>query len=158
MNSFIGARLGGWRRSRNFTQVALAARAGLPQASVSIIEHGRRDISLRTVFRLAAALGITPGTLLDKDPPITALTRHEVDSIARAVVTGKRNIPSMHRRLADACAVAMRPTLEACGMPGMVRARRSGESAFNAAIQRFGREQVDLILDRVDRMAGAAAS
>jgi len=158
MNSTIGVRLGGWRRARNLTQAALAARAGLPQAAISIIEHGNRDISLRTVYRLAAALDITPGTLLDKDPPLPTMSRHDVDAIARAIVTGKRDIPPAQRRLADACAAAMRPTLEACGVPGRTRARRRGPSSTRAAEQRYGKEAIRNLLQRVDRHASASAS
>ncbi len=157
MNNLIGERLGGWRRVRGLTQAALASRAGLPQAAVSLTERGLRDVSLRTVFRLAAALKITPGTLLDVDPARTTLTRHDLDAIARAVAEGTRDLPPAQRRLADACAAAMRPTLEACGLRGAVRARRRGRAAILAAIQRCGREQFDMLLERVDRLAGAAA-
>ncbi len=157
MSNLIGEKLGSWRRSRGLTQSALAARAGLPQAAVSLAERGLRDISLRTLFRLAAALKLTPGTLLDADPPHSTLTRHELDAIAHAVVTGRRNIPPVHRHLADACAGAMRPTLEACETPGAARARRRGRGALLAAIQRYGRERVEMILERVDRLAGAMA-
>jgi len=157
MGNLIGDKVGGWRRVRGLTQAALAARAGLTQAAVSGIENGGRDLSVRTLFRLAAALDLTPGALLDGEPPRASLTRHDIDAISRAVVTGERALPSASRRLADTCAAAMRPTLEACGSPGAGRARRGGEGALRAAIQRYGREQIDMILERVDRFAGAAA-
>jgi len=71
----IGLRLGGWRRHRGLTQAVLARRAGLPQAAISSAERGLRDFSLRTLCRLAVALDVTPGTLLDHDPPHTPLSR-----------------------------------------------------------------------------------
>jgi transcriptional regulator with XRE-family HTH domain len=158
MSNLIGGRIGGWRQARDLTQAALAARAGLPQAAVSAIEAGRRDCSVRTVFRLAAALDLTAGRLLDEEPPRAPLSRHDVDAIARAVVSGRRALAPGLRRLADACAAAMRPTLEACAAPGAPRARRRGPGALHAAIQRYGRDQVDLILERVDRFAGEGAA
>lgn len=157
MSNLIGARLGGWRRAKGLTQAALAARTGLSQAAVSEIECGRRDVSLRTVFRMAVALDVTPGTLLDADPPRARLDRQEADAVARAVVTGARDLPPAQRRLADACAAAMRPTLEACGAPGAVRARRRGARALRAAEQRFGAEAVRNVLQRIDRHAAAGA-
>ena len=153
----IGENLAGWRRARGLTQSALATRAGLPQAAVSLAERGLRDISVRTLLRLATALEVTPGTLLDGAPPRPSLTRHELDAVARAVVTGGRDLPPAHRRLADACAAAMRPTLEACATAGAGRARRRGRESVLAATQLYGKEQVNMILERVDRLAGAAA-
>ena len=157
MANLVGYNIGAWRRARNLTQALLAVRAGIPQAAVSNIEAGRRDVSLRTLYRLASALGLRPGELLDLEPPRTALTRHELDAVARSVVTGRGVLPPAHRRLADACAAAMRPTLEACSVPGMRRGRRLGRNALPAAVQRYGREQVDMILERVDRLAGSEA-
>jgi transcriptional regulator with XRE-family HTH domain len=150
-------RLGSWRRHRGLTQAALAARAGIPQPAVSEAEMGKRDVGLRTIVRLAAALGITPGTLLDSDPPRHPLDRHAVDAVARAAVTGRRDLPAGQRRLADACAAAMRPTLEACAVPGAARASRRGIRSVHAAKQRYGEDVFDLILERIDRFAGAEA-
>jgi len=157
MTNLIGGKVGGWRRARGLSQDALAARAGLSQAAVCEIERGRRDVSLRTVFRLAGALGITPGTLLDADPPWAPLDRQATDRVARAVVTGSRDLPPPLRRLADACAAAMRPTLEACGVPGKSLARRRGLRATHAAELRYGRDAVRLVMQRVDRHAAATA-
>lgn len=157
MANLIGDKLGGWRRARRLTQAALAARAGLPQSVVSDTENGRRDISLRTLYRLAGALDLTPGALLDDEPPRARLSRHDIDAVSRAVVSGERNLPLAQRRLADACAAAMRPTLEACAVWGARAARRRAAPSLRAAKQRYGPEAVALILDRVDRFAGAAA-
>jgi transcriptional regulator with XRE-family HTH domain len=150
-------RLGAWRRHRGLTQAALAARADIPQPAVSEAEMGKRDVGLRTIVRLASALGITPGILLDSDPPRPPLDRHAMDAVARAVVTGHRDLPAGQRRLADACAAAMRPTLEACAVPGAARASRRGARSVRAAKQRYGEDVFDLILERIDRFAGAEA-
>jgi transcriptional regulator with XRE-family HTH domain len=139
------------------TQARLAAESGLTQAAVSGIERGRRDLSVRTLLRMAAALRIRPGALLESDPPRPALTRHQVDEVSRAVVSGDRALPRDLRLLADACASAMLPTLEACRCPGAAPARRRGGRSFETAVNRYGRGQVDSILERVDRFAGAVA-
>lgn len=157
MSNLIAGRLAGWRRAKGLTQMIVARRAGLPQAAISGIETGRRDLSLRTLFRLARALGVTPGTLLDVEPPRIPLDRNKADEVARAVLLGHRNLPLPLRRLADACAAAMRPTLEACGAPGRVLAGRRGPRAWHMAEQRYGRDAVRLVMQRIDRHASAYA-
>jgi|SwirhirootsSR3_FD_contig_31_5935987_length_498_multi_3_in_0_out_0_2 transcriptional regulator with XRE-family HTH domain len=55
----IGARLKQARRLRGWTQVELAARAGLSQNTISLIEGDARggDLAVETLWRLAWALG-----------------------------------------------------------------------------------------------------
>lgn len=155
MSNVIGDRVAGWRVARGLTQAQLAVRSGVPQAAVSAIESFRRDLTVRTLQRLAAAMELSPGTLLDRDPPRPGLTRLQVDAISRAIVTGTRRLPPAHVRLADACAAEVLPTLEACRAPGAARARRRGPRSLLAAERRFGRETVDLILGRIDKHLGA---
>jgi len=54
----------------------------------------------------------------------SALDRHALDRIARAVVTGRRGLGRRADRLADATAALMRNRLEAASAPGLERARR----------------------------------
>src|SRR5690348_5238006 len=99
----IGVRAAAWRRHRDLSQQALADRSGVAQAIISRFERHGRDISIRTVCRLAAALDVTPGTLLDQDPPRPDLDRHAIDAVARAMVSGhRRDLPARLRPLADA--------------------------------------------------------
>jgi len=157
MTRRVANRLGGWRRAKGLTQAALARLAHVPQSALSEVENGRRDLSLRTLFKLAVALEMTPGTLLDKDPPWLPLTRRQLDAVSRAAVTGRRNLPPAHRLLADACAAAMRPTIEAHAAAGAARSRMRGARSIRAAEQRFGQETVRAILERIDRHAGSEA-
>jgi transcriptional regulator with XRE-family HTH domain len=52
------------RRSRELSQEALAAKAGLGAKHISEIERANKDPRLTTVIRLADALGMTPSELL----------------------------------------------------------------------------------------------
>ena len=56
------------RRQAGLTQEEVSARSGVHPTEVSRIEHGERDVRVSTVYRLAEALGITAGSLLDGDP------------------------------------------------------------------------------------------
>jgi DNA-binding XRE family transcriptional regulator len=47
-----------WREHRGLSQAALAARANLPQQTISMLESGRRKGTLDHVRRLAEALGV----------------------------------------------------------------------------------------------------
>lgn len=53
------------RRRAGMTQEEVSDRSGVHPTEVSRIEGGNRDARVSTVFRLAAALGVSPGQLLD---------------------------------------------------------------------------------------------
>jgi len=60
----FGSRLREEREGRGYSQDELAHRAGLDRTYVSGVERGVRNLSLKNIERLAAALGLEPGTLL----------------------------------------------------------------------------------------------
>ena len=53
------------RLAKKLSQSQVAERSGIHVTEVSRIERGLRDPRLSTVVRLARALGIKPGTLLE---------------------------------------------------------------------------------------------
>ena len=54
------------RESKGLTQKALADAVGLSEHAIYLFESGRTDPSLDTLKRLAQALGVQPGALLDE--------------------------------------------------------------------------------------------
>lgn len=76
-----------WRRARGLTQAQIAQRAAVPQPNLSALEAGRLDPTLSTLRRLAAALDIPAGTLLEKTPPRPAWSRHRIDNLVRQALT-----------------------------------------------------------------------
>ncbi len=60
----FGARLRALRTERGFSQESLAHVAGLDRTYVNSAEAGRRNVTLRTIYRLAAALGVDPAELV----------------------------------------------------------------------------------------------
>ena len=64
----VRVRLKELRRERNLTQEALADAAGVTQAAISKLElHKAKRIDFSTLDRLAKALGVEPGELLESE-------------------------------------------------------------------------------------------
>lgn len=53
------------RREKSWSQEAFADEAGLHRTYISDLERGARNPTITVVEKLAAALGVTPGRLLD---------------------------------------------------------------------------------------------
>jgi len=64
----LATRLYELRTSMKLTQEELAERSGLDQASISDIENGDANPTVRTVGRVAAGLGVDTSALLDHAP------------------------------------------------------------------------------------------
>lgn len=60
----FGRRLKALRSARGLSQEQLANRAGLDRTYVSSCEAGRRNVTLRTIVRLAEALSVDPSSLI----------------------------------------------------------------------------------------------
>lgn len=56
------------RKARGLTQVQLAQRTGLDQATISRIERGRGGIDYDVLDRLCGALECEPGEILVREP------------------------------------------------------------------------------------------
>jgi DNA-binding NtrC family response regulator len=56
--SAFGQRLRGLRRARRLTQAGLSRKTGLNQSYISDLERGKRNISLKNLYRLARALKV----------------------------------------------------------------------------------------------------
>lgn len=61
----LGKNLREARKRLDLTQEEVANRSGVQVAEVSRIEHGKRDPQVSTVEKLAAAVELSPGRLLD---------------------------------------------------------------------------------------------
>lgn len=61
----FAARLKSLREKRRWTQQELAGRLGCMPGHISMLEAGKRTPSFDLIHRLAKALGVKPGALLD---------------------------------------------------------------------------------------------
>lgn len=80
-----GNRLKAWREHKGFTQEELAEKVGTVSGQISLLENGHRHLSVKWLYRLADALEITPGWLLDRHPDEIPPDIHDIwGSIPRA--------------------------------------------------------------------------
>jgi transcriptional regulator with XRE-family HTH domain len=61
----LGKNLRAARKKLDLTQEQVAERCGVQAGEVSRIEHGKRDPQVSTLEKLAAAVEVAPGRLLD---------------------------------------------------------------------------------------------
>ncbi len=61
----FGARIRKRRLELGLSQEALAEYASLHRTYIGAVERGERNISLNSILRIAAALDLDPGTLLE---------------------------------------------------------------------------------------------
>lgn len=144
-----------WRAAKGLSQVELARKAGIPRPNLSAIEKNRRDLTLSTLDKLARALEIAPEEIFH--PPRIGgerLDRHTLDAVARAIVSGKRDLRPEHNALADEVALLLRNRLEAHGARGVRRLKRLRRPQLEDRLRcnaRYGRDLVDQLLNRTEK-------
>lgn len=111
-----------WRSRRQFSQVALAHKSGVTQATLSRLESNQEKPRWETLQRLASSLRISSSELfLDRPQPEVKLNRYDVEAVARAVVSGERKLSAVLNRIADETASLMINKLQAHNVPGYRR-------------------------------------
>ncbi|MBX6323392.1 MAG: helix-turn-helix domain-containing protein, partial [Rhodospirillaceae bacterium] len=78
----LGVRLKELRRARGMTLAQLAAKTGLSVGSLSQVERGRVSPTIRTIYSVATALGVSPAWIID--PESTGRYAPDEDYIVRA--------------------------------------------------------------------------
>jgi len=95
-----------WRLERGLTQVQLARKSLVPQPNLSNIEKGKSDVTLGTLKKVAQALEIRIGELVEGTGPQyqgtrKPLTRSAYITIASAELNNKLPQDNFHQYLAD---------------------------------------------------------
>ncbi len=81
----LGSHLVSWRQKRRLSQQSVADKAGLLRPYLSKLERNQADPSLSTMRRLASALEITVGQLVDTKPMVPALDRFALEELAKSL-------------------------------------------------------------------------
>ena len=93
----LGQRIRGFRSRRGQSQQEIARRAGITQASLSNYETGKREIPVGTLVRIAAALDISVGDLLEV-PQLIVSRDSRLGSVMRMLMDSPDLIDSIARR------------------------------------------------------------
>ena len=128
-----------WRLCRGWTQEELARRSGVSRPNLVALERGQRECTLTTLYRLAASFEISPGVLLDQAPPEIALkplSRHEVDEVARSLLTGGLDLSQPLLEVRNATIHEGQSLLRLAGVKVKARGRRRRESQQGEEVQR----------------------
>lgn len=151
MNHF-SHNLKSWRLFRNLTQEQLSLKSGIPRPNLVAIEQGRRECTLTTLARLASALGVSPGSLLDRLPPgrsSWSLNRHQIDRIARNILAQKGKLPKAHFKIRDQALYEAGPLLRVGGI--RVRKSSKGQDSLH-------HESVQQVLGRISKLLPSVLS
>jgi len=94
-----------WRVKRHWTQHELARKAGVPQPNLSNLEKGKADVTVSTLRRLAAALGVQASELLEgaatgERTHRVLTTRGFLEKVAQGVVGPSTNLSRTEKQMA----------------------------------------------------------
>lgn len=154
-----------WRIERTLTQAGLAHQAGLPRPTISALERGALDPTLRTVRRLAAGLQVRPGALVDGDLPprfhhARPMTRASVERLVAHLQGRPARLTVAEHQVAPLLREILKSRLALAGVPtaGRGSARRE-QWSWLVLTELLGREQLQAIAQRLEKRAqGVAAS
>lgn len=152
----ISEQIRSWRVFKGLSQSSLAQRAGIPRPNLVDLERGRRDCTVKTLTKLAKALKITPGTLLDQSPlPPVSLNRFEIDQIARALCRQETNTLPRLQKFTDLARPVVAPLLRAGGVKPIGPAGKTihrTPSYLLRARDEIGAENLDRLIRRVTKL------
>lgn len=92
LRSDLGMKIRKWRLHRELSQVDIARRAGVTQASLSNYENGKRDMPLSVLVGVASALNVSLGDLLEVPEVIVVCDSF----LGRAVEQLRDRVPAGH--------------------------------------------------------------
>ena len=150
-----------WRFERGFSQAQLAELSGIPRPNLSLIEQGARDLTLSTLRRLAAALGVTPGTLADGIPPQAHAkwSRESLDRMAKYLADQDVSLSEEEKNAAELLRPLVRQKLS-LNKVSVFRAatprRGRREQNKNLALlpMKFEPAEIKSLLNRIDKLLG----
>ena len=89
-----------WRERSGLTQAQLGERVGRSATEISRFERGERDLYLRDLKMIAAAMNIDAGQLLNPDDNQLGLDERQLDAV-RVIVSDPRRAITMLSHVAE---------------------------------------------------------
>ncbi len=131
-----------WRNAKGLTQSDLARRSGVSRPNLSAIEQGARDLTLGTLRRIALAMGVSAGTLVDGVGPESVLpkgtfNRYALDRIARLTAGQTLRASASERRIASDLALIMKSKTRQSNSrktPGGIRAESAAALRLKSGV------------------------
>lgn len=114
----MGNRIREWRERRDLSLEALAHDAGISPSYLSRLETAKRNVSLRTLAKLANALGVGQKDLVEATPPVNVESESFLPAPAHNSSTGtdhtRARPDTPEKRIArEAMAIAIEETYAA---------------------------------------------
>ena len=145
-----------WRNAKGLTQFEVARRSGVSRPNLSAIEQGARDLTVETLRRIALALGIKAGMIIDGIGPTPVieketLDRAALDRISRSAAGESVRVSGWERRVALDFALIMRSKSSRPGFqkkPGGARAENSASMRLKSEV---GPKLFEHLIHRIEK-------
>ncbi len=152
-----------WRLKRKFTQFELSIRTKISRPNLSVIEEGNRDLTVSTLKRIAQALNVNPGILIDGVAPEhqrkRTFSRESLDQIARWVVTQKGKLSPEEIRIGELTRSLLKRklSLDSAISNRLPRTARKEERALLALKALLDSTHIENLLSRIDKLLGLSS-
>lgn len=151
-----------WRLKAGLTQAELARRAGISRPNLSVIERDGRDVTVGTLKRIAVALGVVPGVLVDGIAPERQgrenLSRVSLDRIARRVMGFSIPLSSEESEIANCLGNLMKQKLGRTkqskrNLPRTARVERQSWRRLRAMLET---QELENLFSRITKIKGTS--
>ncbi|MFT7637207.1 MAG: transcriptional regulator with XRE-family HTH domain [Candidatus Omnitrophota bacterium] len=153
----IGQTIFIWRGERGFTQAQLALSSGVSRPNISAIEQGSRDLTVQTLRRIASALELNPGVLVDGISPETSMDkfksdRFALDRIARLATGENLSASAEEKKIATDLASIMHSKIGNSKRASALRGVRADEKVMHKLKVALGPPIVKHLIQRVEKI------
>ena len=152
-----------WRVRKGLTQQALAERSHVSRPNLSAIEQGTRDLTVQTLRRIASALGVPAGGLVDGIGPKPEhlppnLGRQSLDRMARLASGQWLRATDRERKTAFSLASIMKSKMSPVGTKRKrLRSVRSENATFLQLKADLGGQVLQSLIRRAEKIMASRA-
>ncbi len=146
-----------WRNQKKLTQGELSKLCGVSRPNLSAIEQGARDMTVGTLRRIAAALGVRAGELVDgvnvsdEGVDLQEWGRHAIDRVARIVAGESLKASKEERQLADNLRSIMKHKTHEKNFGNPKNSKRAEDAMSLSLKMRLGPAMFEHFLKRVEK-------